>query len=147
MNYVKSERYKDKSSWPRGPWDHEPDKFQWFEQGLACLIVRNGCGALCGYVGVPEGHKLYGVFYQDLESYFHVHGGLTYSSKCADHICNEADEEVWWLGFDCAHGGDYIPDMPFMNIIEHLRFSDYKDIDYVMNECSKLARQINELCT
>lgn len=53
----------DKSSWPRGEWDHEPDKRQWQDEatGLPCLIVRQrDSGHLCGYVGVPKSHALHG---------------------------------------------------------------------------------------
>ena len=58
-------RTVDKSSWGLGPWMNEPDKKQWqdAETGYPCLIVRNNGGALCGYVGVPESHPLYGVEY------------------------------------------------------------------------------------
>jgi hypothetical protein len=57
----------DKSSWPRGAWDDEPDKKQWQDTatGLPCLIVRNGVGALCGYVGVPRWHPWHGRQYGD----------------------------------------------------------------------------------
>lgn len=58
-------KFTDKSSWPRGEWDDEPDKTQWTDEttGLACLIVRNPMGALCGYVGVPTTHVLHGIKY------------------------------------------------------------------------------------
>ena len=51
-------RTMDKSVWGPGPWQNEPDKRQWQDEatGLPCLIVRNSMGALCGYVGVSEGH-------------------------------------------------------------------------------------------
>lgn len=57
----------DKASWGPGPWHDEPDKIQWVDEetGLDCLIVRNHGGALCGYVGVPDGHPAYGVGYSD----------------------------------------------------------------------------------
>lgn len=58
----------DKSSWPRGPWDAEPDKRQWQDEatGLPCLIVRvDHSGHLCGYVGVPPKHPLYEVSYSE----------------------------------------------------------------------------------
>lgn len=59
--------HRDKSSWTDGPWQHEPDKVQWIDAGsdLDCLIVRGPSGALCGYVGVPEGHPLFGIGYSD----------------------------------------------------------------------------------
>lgn len=58
----------DKSLWPRGPWDAEPDKKQWQDEvtGLPCLIVRvEHSGHLCGYVGVPAKHPLHGKSYSE----------------------------------------------------------------------------------
>src|SRR5688572_25406873 len=98
----------DKSAWPQGPWHDEPDKVQWIDPvtNLDCLIVRNNSGALCGYVGVSEGHSLfekeYGV------AAVQVHGGLTFASFCQgrkagnEHgICHVPapgrPERVWWL--------------------------------------------------
>lgn len=58
-------RNVDKSGWPAGEWQDEPDKVQWQDAatGLPCLIVRNGSGALCGYVGVAVGHPCYDLGY------------------------------------------------------------------------------------
>jgi hypothetical protein len=62
---VETKEYRtiDKTLWPRGEWDDEPDKMQWQDEatGLPCLIVRGPVGALCGYVGVPEGHPCFGL--------------------------------------------------------------------------------------
>lgn len=146
----------DKSEWPRGPWDHEPDKVQWVDDatGFDCLAVRHPrSGHWCGYVGVPPEHPVHGVD----ESYVEVpgeygpdvHGGLTFAS-----LCQEGDDEargvchvplpgrpdaVWWLGFDCAHSGDRSPG--------HRRHGDdpyeaYRTLGYVRAECSKLAAQL-----
>jgi hypothetical protein len=115
------ERNVDKSAWGDGPWQNEPDKKQWVDEetGLPCLIVRNGHGALCGYVGVPNGHPWYGVSYDDVrvegDEWPEVHGGLTFSDKCQEggKICHKVEpgepDDVWWLGFDCAHSGDMWP--------------------------------------
>ena len=55
-----------RKTWPRGPWDAEPNRVEWRAHGLACLIVRSdGTGSLCGYVAVPPGHPAYG---QDREA-------------------------------------------------------------------------------
>lgn len=53
----------DKTGWGDGPWQSEPDKMQWRDEatGFACLIVRWPVGALCGYVGVPKMHQVYGL--------------------------------------------------------------------------------------
>ncbi len=59
-------RFEDiKAKLPPGPWRDEPDKIQWQDEatGLACLIVRGPLGALCGYVGVADDHRLHGVDY------------------------------------------------------------------------------------
>src|ERR1700683_1388455 len=105
----------DKTKWPRGPGDNEPDKKQWLDAdtGLPWLIVRHPrLGHLCGYVGVPPSHPLHGKSWDDAGD-FAVHYGLTFSDKCQPHdnesmgICHpvEAGEEgnIWWFGFDAAH--------------------------------------------
>lgn len=56
----------DKSTWARGAWDAEPDKVNWVDPdtGLDCMLVRaEVSGSLCGYVGIPESHPLFGVHY------------------------------------------------------------------------------------
>lgn len=138
-------RYVDKSEWGDGPWMTEPDKLQWQDEAtkLPCLIVR-GSGALCGYVGVSKGHPYFGREYQYIEDDIEIHGGLTYTNKCQYFICHEVeegeDENVWWIGFDCAHAGDYLPGA-------HNSFLDgiYRDISYVKAEVKELARQLHEI--
>lgn len=142
--------YIDKSKWPEGQWNSEPDKLQWIDEatGLDCLIVRAPhSGHLCGYVGVPEGHKLFGKDDQDVE--VTVHGGLTFSGKC-----NESDKEhgichrpfpgrpdhVWWLGFDCAHLGDISPES--IRRFDTDYHATYKTVHYVKGQCRELAKQL-----
>lgn len=151
--------------WPEGPWDNEPDKIQWEDEatGYPCLLVRNRMGALCGYVGVPAGHRFHGVGYDDVRigdsevydehSYPPAHCGLTFSDKChegvpeAEGICHVPGlgepDDPWWLGFDCAHGGDVIPHM--LTLDEkyggggYWREGTYKDVAYVKANCAELA--------
>lgn len=133
-------RTVDKSEWGKGPWQDEPDKRQWTDEatGLPSLIVRGPVGALCGYVGVTEGHPLFGAGYMDdkvlpcgsdcgddwhyecrPDAALSVHGGVTFSGFCqksddeSQHVCHvpgpgETDR-VWWFGFDCAHCDDFAP--------------------------------------
>jgi hypothetical protein len=134
---------------PAGPWDDEPDKMQWVDEAtnLDCLIVRNHSGALCGYVGVPNGHPHYGKDYDtpDVE----VHGGLTYADRCQEDapeghgICHIPDPgrpgDVWWFGFDCAHYQDLIPAYSQ----DHIGLGGvYRNIAYVEAECARLAAQL-----
>lgn len=137
----------DKSNWENGEWKNEPDKAHWVdpETNFDCLILRNKYGALCGYVGVPKGHRLYEKNY-DYED-FEVHGGLTFSDKCMDTsdesigICHPetgcANKNVWWLGFDCLHFDDFAPSCDF-------GFNEgvYRNFSYVKKEVESLAEQL-----
>lgn len=128
----------DKSSWPRGPWDNEPDEKQWVDDatGYQCLIVRKDNGALCGYVGVDMTHSLYEVsldfLLAEMADDFQVHGGLTYAGRIPDR------GDVWWLGFDCAHflAGDFVPGDPWAKLTPHMKYYDFA---YVENEVRRLA--------
>jgi hypothetical protein len=123
MQAVKERVYTthDKTDWGDGPWQTEPDKVQWKDEatGFPCLVVRNRGGAWCGYVGVPPGHPYFEVEYGDVPyDRADVHGCLTFSDHCHEgpedsSICHVPDpgepDNVWWLGFDCAHSGDLSP--------------------------------------
>jgi hypothetical protein len=151
----------DKSAWERGEWDQEIDKRQWADEatGLDCLINRNRFGVWCGYVGVPEGHPLYGKSYQEVDELapeLRVHGGLTYSNGRRGEICHEAEREVWWLGFDCGHLFDKNPGldatlaevnagMTRPKIIDAELADTYRNRAYVEAQCRALAAQIKEL--
>jgi hypothetical protein len=134
---------------PTGPWAQEPDKAQWVDgpTGLDCLVVRSAMGGLCGYVGVPQGHEWHGGDY-DLPP-VDVHGGLTFAGGCQEDasedsgICHAggAHQGVWWLGFDCMHAFDLIPNMsPHYPPLS--REEVYRDFSYVRNQCAKLAQQV-----
>ena len=144
--------------WPAGPWDAEPDKAQWTDEatGLPCLAVRNPRqGNWCGYVGLPPEHPLYGKDYEDVD--FEVHGGLTFADKCSPgedesrgicHIPAPGEpDHVWWLGFHCADCYDYSPlDVKRANEWGHpfTLYSEeqYRTLDYVRQECARLAAQV-----
>lgn len=126
------------------PWEIEPNRVQWIYKDLDCMILRNVHGAWCGYVGIPESHPDYKVEYHDIQGKYDVHGELTFSDKCVSHICHEgvvANKDVWWLGFDCAHFGDYIPSTEWPVRTEG---EEYRDIHYVTAETNKLADQLRE---
>jgi hypothetical protein len=139
----------DRSGWPAGPWDDEPDRDEWRHAGLPCLALRNGLGAWCGYVAVPPGHPAYGKDCGDVDA--SVHGGLTYSHRCAGDICHVPREgetdDVWWLGFDCCHLGDEAPGLIRFTTSQipgwgkYLRDS-YKPLAYVRMVTEELADQL-----
>ncbi len=159
----------DRTHWPPGPWNDEPDKLNWrTASGLPGMIVRNNLGGLCGYVAVAEGHPCFQRSetseyetgadgepdysqrkpnpYDDLS----VHGGVTFTNKCGGKICHVPEpgepDDVWWVGFDCVHSGDWHPpsykrtgtydrELPSYG-------EAYRDIEYVKRQVESLAEQL-----
>lgn len=148
----------DRTKWPKGPWDDEPDRVEWRMSeppGYPLLIVRGPVGSLCGYVGVPPGHPLYRKVYSEPgASDLEVHGGLTYSGECRGDICHAPapgePDDVWWFGFDTAHAGDYVPGIEALlernkanpEIRMGMFGERYRDIPYVRAEVERLAIQL-----
>jgi hypothetical protein len=103
------------------------------------------------------------------ENYMWPHGGITYSYGSSGDICRDPlpgqADGVWWLGFDCDHGGDFSPALqatvrrvgcyerpPYNHraaIKEALSTPGwsgvdiYKTVPYVRAEVEQLARQLN----
>ena len=80
-------------------------------------------------------HKEWGDGYAPMTLVFHVHGGLTWTGFHGD------ERDFWWIGFDCAHAGDLIPDM-FERYPELDRGCVYRTMDYTKGECLHLAEQL-----
>lgn len=133
---------------PDGDWHNEPDHLEFESHGHPCILHRANLGAWCGYVAVPPGHPWHGKDYHDLEPHPEVHGGLTYADLCQGPVCHvqKAGEpdNVWWLGFDCAHLGDIVPGMlAFSDRVPSgfSPFESYKTLGYVRAETERLAAQ------
>lgn len=158
----------DKSDWGDGEWQSEPDKIVWVDDAtnLDCMIHRGPLGALCGYVGVPKAHALYGKDSSEADA-FDVHGGVTYANECDPEATAESgichvpadgrDGHVWWIGFDCAQTWDIapaflarqrmleetFPDLPKMpDDFPGMPRSTYKNVAYVAREVERLAKQV-----
>ena len=159
----------DKSTWPRGPWDNEPDKLQWIDEatGLPCMIDRKELGIFCGYVGVPESHPWHGKHYSHplgacteycsedvhschcIDAKLEAHGGVNFSDHCSPdatessgvcHIVEPGDaDNIWWFGFDCAHAGDLCPGSFSLRFLQD---GIYRDLSYVRAEVTHLAAQL-----
>ena len=170
---VREWTHADKTKWGDGPWNSEPDKVQWIDEatGLDCLIHRAPLGHWCGYVGVAEGHPFFGKDYGQCaqptpceESWcqhspaavLNPHGGITYAAFCQETggeshgICHVPEDgrphRVWWLGFDCAHLGDYSPGMSQYSAgRQAVRGEIYKDRAYVEGEVRQLAQHLSAL--
>lgn len=133
-----------------GEWVEEPDEVLFEHEGYKCSVIRmltyesNGHafgGYLCGYVQIPEGHKLYGCTWDDYRE-LDVHGEVTFVGKDKNgHFC---------IGFDCAHSRDVVPSTEKF-VKEHklslfkvpeIFLPTYKNIQYCINECKSLAEQL-----
>lgn len=106
----------------------------------ALALKHSYMGHWCGYVGVPNAHGAYGLDYNHPRlRAIRVHGGLTYAGPGF----NEAFlGDFWWLGFDCAHWGDYIPALPQTAApgLENIR-----NLDYIIKECQTLGEQLESV--
>ena len=150
----------DKTDWGDGPWQTESDKLQWVDEatGLDCLLVRTPMsGHLCGYVGVPEDHLLFGEDYDNVD--VDVHGGLTFSGRCREGqeetgICHIPQpgrpDQVWWFGFDAAHAWDVRPEADALlasyglSSFPHDPATEYRTVSYMQAECTRLAAQLQQ---
>ena len=81
------------------------------DNDLIKVVVLNYTSVMgwrCGYVGVPEGHPLYGKKYEEIENDFEMNGGLTYSNYNESYDKEAGVTKYWYIGFDCAHSGDVL---------------------------------------
>ena len=131
----------DKSDWAEGPWKDEIDYEKWVEPntGYTCVIGRNipFGGIWCGYVQVPKENKFYGMSYEQLPKKILAHGGMTFGDVGTFTTCLTL-ECGWWLGFDCAHALDVCP----LRLDKIHKNAEYRDINFVKNNCIELARQL-----
>lgn len=112
----------------------EGDGEDFFHAGLPCSVWRSANGAWAGYVGVGHGHPLHGmdaILHPDID----VHGGVTFSNY------RNARGSLWWLGFDCWHLHDIIPERVFeCEGVEE--FSFYRSKDHAERNVRRMAEQI-----
>ena len=134
-----------------GEWIDEPDAVHFEYKGVKCRILRGLRGGhLCGYIQVAKNHPWYDMDF--LKSEIECHGGLTYA---------EHEDGGFWIGFDCAHYGDYMPAME-KNINVYSSFKSdnpelfnqypecsiwhptYKNVEYCIAECEALVEKYLE---
>lgn len=125
-------------------WKDEPDSKDFNAHGFRCALRRGpkSLGHWCGYVGIPETHRVFGLDYDNVP--VEVHGGLTYAG---DRCPGEKPDGLWWVGFDCAHLGDLVPGVLERDAIGVYPGDEYRDIDFVEREATAVARQLAELAT
>lgn len=99
----------------------------------------NNSGYRCGYVRVPKGHPWHGKDWDEVDC--EVHGGLTFAE--ADVHCDKpGEDDAWWVGFDCAHGGDAAdPSLPGYKDYGFRSHGVVRSQSYVESECKSLCEQ------
>lgn len=139
------------------PWDIEGDEKLFLSRrgGLQCVILRHyELRHLCGYVGVKRTHPYAGLdLNADEVGGLAVHGGVTWSkTKLPDalalHLNDQFERSVgWWFGFACAHAGDMTPglDSKIRDRLPRFLRGAYRTMDYVQNECERLAFQLDRV--
>lgn len=122
-------------------WLDEIDELYWVdkETGLPCFIKRHAeLKHLCGYVGSEADWdflvKIYGGYT--------VHGGITYGPSLNPPCPPPTNDDLTkykWVGFDCAHSGDFMP----YQLFRYGAYQEtYKNIAFVKEQCEQLAKQI-----
>ncbi len=138
----KIEKEKKKEYFGEGEWVEEPDELKFNHMGIDCSLRRiiafelSGHafgGHLCGYCKVPKNHPWVGASF-DLD--VDVHGGITFGRT--------DENEDYWLGFDCAHSGDLVPSLNRLFDRSFSKGDTYKTVPFCIEECKKLADQINK---
>jgi len=142
-------------------WENEPDSLSFVDEdtGYTCFIRRNLIvGHLCGYVFIPDDLVNKAKELSEKIKDIDIHGGITYKG----YIEGIADKiKPYAIGFDCAHAWDFVPYMymhgckelsPEVIIEGTMEYQSkmditYKDINFVKNECRKLAKQLHEILT
>lgn len=133
-----------REGWGPGPWQDEPDQIIWRVGPYKCEIHRSAIlGHLCGYIAIGRWHPAFKR--RDVARDFEMHGGCTYAQR---------EGNRWKIGFDCAHIGDLVPNIHFMQQPGQLLgdihagfrglFNDadvYRDIVYVEQEIWQLWNQ------
>lgn len=110
-------------------------------KGYSCVITKTWMGIHCGYVGItnltPKYYKNY-----ELCDEIKCHGGITWQGKTVSKNKSKKGNEFHWIGFDCGHYNDYIPEM-YKNIsssyVDNLPF---RDVNYCIKECKNIVNQL-----
>lgn len=132
----------DRTGWPSGEWDDEPDYEEFIHNNLRCVIRRTYMGALCGYVIVPNDHPSYTVSSDDLV----VHGGVTFDERVSllelkpiEQMGFTNVEGTRIIGFNCHHYDDLVPGTSFA-----VSYGCYRNAEYVKDEVISLCEQIDQ---
>ena len=158
------------------PWETEPNFKKWNAYGYRCVIMRHPeIGHLCGYVGIPKNHPLYGVHYGEESPAL----AARFKERLNEPIGENAPIVAIMLGepkatpelsFNNVHCGitwsaDRLPGKkiksrrwwygfdcahhndicPYLARFQSITEATYKDMAYVKNITENLAFQLREI--
>ena len=101
-------------------------------KGYRIVIVSYGTHP-CAYIGLWEGHPYYEVDYEDIP--IDCHGGLNYSDHCHWNVKDLQFDDVWFIGWDYIHSGDY----DYNN-----KFGRRWTTEEIADECLNVIKQLEE---
>lgn len=114
---------------PDGPWNNEDDREEFDIDGVPCVLQRDRLGYWCGYVLLSNGHPWANKSPEQIKA--QVYGAVK-------HVGDIPEKAGKWAGFACNEPGDLLPGMMKWKR-ESLSDGIYRDFDFAMNECAKLA--------
>lgn len=157
-----------------GPWRGEPDKIAWVDAstGKDCILLRQHGGHWSGFVAVSIAHPLWGFSADAIPAPagIHVHGPIDSAAPCDESgapetsVCHvtigssrparrsapqrsstsgDVDRTNWWFGFSADQAADYVPN--HNRPLEREEGQVYRDMDYMFEEVTKLASQLDAL--
>lgn len=137
-------KFANKSKFPNGIWNKEPDFCEWEMNNLLCLAIRNmSFGFWTGYVGLPDTHILYNKNYNDLincDMKLDVYGGISLVGKLPKQFDKYNDR--WWIGFETSQDIDLIPILTYDNFDKKI---SYKNFKFILKEINRIAFLLNKI--
>ena len=114
---------------------------EWEVHGFKCRVLDSPFQGYNGYVAVPKGHPIHGLSYNDFD--INVHGGVTFSDFGEDKPNKEGEilwpnPELYWIGFDTAHYGDWVGYNPDMG-------GRKWSVEDVAQETEQMAKQLRQI--
>lgn len=134
----------NRNGWGSGPWDSEPDTESFITKvGYRGELRRTSLGTWCGYVGLPANHPFVGRPWEDIEADIDVHGGVTFAGCGLLTLIHDVHTQAAeWVGFDTAHGSDYVPGFAAPENGGFTIGEPYRTQAYVRAEVERLAAQL-----
>lgn len=110
-------------------------------KGYLYVIVSYGSHP-CAYVRVPDAHPLYERGQEEVDFVLDVHGGVTYKEnglwRTNSALDFKDDYYSCWIGWDYAHGGDYVP---YLHNDQGHKWTTYE----IFNEVKQAIDRLREL--